>query len=121
MATVLIVDDSETLRSQLRKHLEQAQLTVLEAVDGVDGLEKYRSHPEIKLVICDVNMPNMDGMTMIEKVRQIEAGKNIPVLMLTTESGADLKARGKELGLRAWVTKPYVAETLVAAVKKLVQ
>jgi two-component system, chemotaxis family, chemotaxis protein CheY len=119
MAKILIVDDSETLRTQLRSQLEESGYTVIEGHDGVDGLEKLTAQSTVDLIICDVNMPNMDGLTMVTKVRQNDAWKTIPILMLTTETSADMKAKAKEIGIRAWVTKPYVPEKLLMAIQKV--
>lgn len=118
---ILIVDDSETLRTQLRKDLEAAQLSVLESFDGINGLETLEAHrKEIGLIICDVNMPRMDGITMCQKVHANPDFNKIPILMMTTESSAEMKAQGKAAGVLAWVTKPYVSEKLVAVIKKVI-
>jgi two-component system, chemotaxis family, chemotaxis protein CheY len=82
-------------------------------------LEKLTAQSTVDLIICDVNMPNMDGLTMVTKVRQNDAWKTIPILMLTTETSADMKAKAKEIGIRAWVTKPYVPEKLLMAIQKV--
>ncbi|MGE0525704.1 MAG: response regulator [Bdellovibrionales bacterium] len=115
----MIIDDSETLRAQLRRCLEDSGYLVVEGIDGLDGLDRIQQESVIDLIICDVNMPKMDGLTMISKLRQMDKWKATPVLMLTTESGADLKAKGKEVGVRAWVTKPYNQEALLNAIKKI--
>lgn len=120
MAKILIVDDSETLRSQLRSTLESAGHEVVEGMDGMNGLETYNQNPDVQLIICDVNMPNMDGLTMCERLTSVlPAQKKIPVFMLTTESNADMKARGKAAGVMAWITKPYAADKLLEVVKKV--
>ena len=116
---VLIVDDSETLRVQLRKDLEAGGFTVIEAFDGVHGLEVLAQNKDTKLVICDVNMPRMDGLTMCQKVHSNPDYAKIPLLMMTTESSPEMKAQGKASGVLAWVTKPYVAEKLISVVGKL--
>jgi two-component system chemotaxis response regulator CheY len=119
MAKVIVVDDSETLRFQLKKDLEGAGHNVVEAVDGADGLSKIQANPDVQLILCDVNMPNMDGLTMCSKVHQLESFKEVPIFMLTTEASAEMKARAKESGVRAWITKPYVADKLLQAVGKI--
>lgn len=119
MAKILIVDDSETLRHQLRRDLESAGHEIVEAVDGVDGLEKIRTVKDLKLILCDVNMPNMDGLTMVSKMAQGAGPGSIPIFMLTTEASAEMKARAKDCGVRAWITKPYVVEKLVGAIQKI--
>ena len=118
---ILIVDDSETVRVQLRKDLEAHQYTVIEAVDGIDGLAKLNENPDIKLIITDVNMPKMDGLAMSKKIRD-NGGTGVPIIIvMTTEMDVNLKAKGKEAGVVAWVTKPYVADKLLLAVNKLVK
>jgi two-component system, chemotaxis family, chemotaxis protein CheY len=119
MAKILIVDDSETLRTQLRKTLEEASHEVLEGYDGVNGLETLRANPDVQLILCDVNMPEMDGITMCSKVHEDDGLNKIPIFMLTTESNPEMKAKGKEVGVKAWVTKPFVATKLLAAIEKI--
>ena len=119
MAKILIVDDSETLRSQVAKELAGAGHDVIEAIHGVNGLEMLNANSGIELIICDVNMPEMDGLTMISKVHQDERFNKIPIFMLTTESSAEMKVQGKENGVIAWVTKPFVAAKLLAAIDKV--
>ena len=119
MAKILIVDDSETLRTQLKKTLEDAGHSVVEGCDGVKGLEALRSNDDIKLILCDVNMPEMDGLTMCQKVHEDDALNKIPIFMLTTESNPDMKTKGKAAGVKAWVTKPFVPEKLLTAINKI--
>lgn len=119
MAKIMIVDDSESLRDQLKKSLEGAGHQVIEGCDGVDGLEKLQANPDIRLVLCDVNMPRMDGLTMCQKARELPVFSRLPVVMLTTEANPEMKARGKEAGVLAWITKPYVESKLLAAVEKI--
>ncbi len=114
---ILVVDDSATVRQQVRLALEQANFAVLEAVDGEDGAEKILSMDDIALVICDVNMPRMNGLEMLEAV---EAGKRgLPILMLTTEGQPALMQRAKAAGAKGWVVKPFKPALLVAAIQKL--
>ena len=119
MSKILVVDDSETLRSQLKKDLEQAGHTVMEAYDGVNGLEIIQANKDTNLILCDVNMPRMDGLTMCEKVREIPELLKTPIFMLTTESNPEMKTRGKAAGVIAWITKPYVAAKLLVAIDKI--
>jgi len=121
MATILVVDDSDTLRTQLRKDLEGKGHKVLEAADGAIGLETLSKSGGVDLILCDVNMPNMDGLSMCHRVQQQAEFKGIPIFMLTTEANADLKARAKEFGVRAWITKPYMADKLLAAIEKILK
>lgn len=116
---ILIVDDSETVRVQLKKDLESQGYTVIEGVDGIDGLAKLSENPDVKLIITDVNMPKMDGLAMSKKIRD-NGGTALPIIIvMTTEMDQTLKAKGKEAGVVAWVTKPYVADKLLQAVAKL--
>jgi len=116
---ILIVDDSDTVRKQVRAALEGAGFTVVESCDGEEGLVNAKSHPDARLMISDVIMPRMDGMTMVERVRDIPELKALPVFMLTTETDAALKERGKNAGVRAWMIKPLSPEKMVIGVKKL--
>lgn len=120
MPKVMIVDDSETLRNSLAKLLIGAGVEAVEAGDGVQGIALWGVHgPDIGLIVTDYNMPEMDGITMIRKIRGLPKGAEVPVFMLTTESSPDLKASGKEVGVKAWVTKPFNDEKLIMAVKKM--
>lgn len=120
MSKILVVDDSETLRTQLQTDLAAAGYQVVLAADGFEGLDALRAHPDIKLIFCDVNMPKMDGFEMCERMLGMEIFKGIPILMLTTESSPEMKVRGKQVGVTAWITKPYIALRMLAAVRKLV-
>ena len=121
MAKILIVDDSDTLRMQLRDVLESEGHTIIEGVHGVDGLAKAQENPDIELLISDYNMPEMDGVVMCKKVRELPAFKSIPMFMLTTESTSELKALGKEVGVMAWIVKPFNEEKLKAVVQKVLK
>lgn len=119
MAKILIVDDSESLRIQLKKALQAKGHTVCEGHDGKHGLEVLKANTDTKLIICDVNMPNMDGITMCSKVKEDSSISNIPIFMLTTESNAELKEKGKKVGVKAWVTKPFDEAKLLDGVAKI--
>lgn len=119
MAKILVVDDSDTVRMQLRKDLETKGHKVLEAIDGVDGLIKLQENDGIQLVISDVNMPNMDGFAMCTKIHQDPKYQAIKIFMLTTEASALMKLKGVDAGVRAWIVKPYVTEKLLSAVEKV--
>ncbi len=121
MAKILIVDDSEAVRTQLRKDLELNGHTVNEAMDGLDGLTQIDNHSDTELIICDVNMPRMDGLSMCSRVCKDPKNSNVKVFMLTTEASAEMKARGKEAGVKAWITKPYILEKLLFAIDKVCQ
>lgn len=121
MAKILIVDDSDTLRIQLRTLLQECGHTVLEGEHGLDGLMKAKENSDINLIICDFNMPEMDGITMCRKVHELPALAQVPTFMLTTESTPELKALGKEAGIMAWIVKPFNADKLKAVVEKVLQ
>ena len=120
MALILIVDDSETHRRELEAGLSVAGHQVLHAVDGVDGLEVLAKNPAIQVIICDVNMPRMNGLAMIEKARMMAGFDKTPVVMLTTEADPALKARGAAAGVRAWATKPFDTKKLLVAIERLI-
>lgn len=113
---VLVVDDSATVRQQVAFALSQAGFTVIEAVDGIDGAEKVAATADLALVICDVNMPRMNGLEMLEAVKGIAT---TPIIMLTTEGDPALVARAKQAGAKGWIVKPFKPELLVAAARKL--
>ena len=119
MAKILIVDDSSTVRHQLRAALEEAKYTVVDAADGQNGLELLNRDKDISLVLCDINMPKMDGLTIVRKAKDKNDLVNIPILMLTTESSPEMKLKGKELGVVGWITKPFNGPKLVVAIEKL--
>ena len=119
MAQVLVVDDSSTVRNEVGDFLKSSGLTVELAVDGRDGLNKLKADPSIKLIVCDVNMPNMDGLTMAEKVRGELGNANVNIIMLTTENSPAMKERGKAAGIKGWIVKPFKGDAVLATFKKL--
>ena len=119
MATILVVDDSASLRQVVSIALKGAGYDVIEACDGKDGLSKLNGQ-KINLIVSDVNMPNMDGISMLKEVKAMPAYKFTPVIMLTTEAGEDMKKQGQAAGAKAWVVKPFKPEQMLAAVSKLV-
>jgi two-component system chemotaxis response regulator CheY len=119
MKKVLIVDDSKTVRGQVRSLLEEAGYEVAEAADGREGLEQIRRSVDLAMVLCDVQMPNMTGIAMIEELKASGLIASLPVIMLTTEAQLTLIARAKEAGAKGWIVKPFKAEHVVAAVNKL--
>jgi len=111
---ILAVDDSRTMRDMLRLALTQAGFTPHLAEDGIDGLEKLKGlTPDV--IITDVNMPRLDGFGFIDAVRTEEEWRRIPILVLTTESAAELKARAREAGATGWIVKPFDPVKLVKA------
>ena len=117
---VMVVDDSRTVRQQLGVLLADAGYEVLEASDGLEGVEKIGRTPDIAMVICDVNMPRMDGIQMLTMLREDPKTAGLLVLMLTTEGQPGLIARAKAAGARGWIVKPFKPDLLLGAVRKLV-
>ena len=116
MAKLLIVDDSTMLRDMLNYALTEGGYTdVTEAVDCVDGLAKAKL-ASYDLIITDVNMPNMDGLTLITELRKVPAYIKKPILVLTTERSDEMKAKGKAAGATGWIVKPFVPDQLLKAV-----
>ncbi|RXZ38444.1 response regulator [Oxalobacteraceae bacterium CAVE-383] len=120
MAQILVVDDSSTVRNEVGDFLTKNGLTVLLAVDGRDGLTKLKGDSAIKLVVSDVNMPNMDGLTMAEKIRSELGNSSVNIIMLTTENSPIMKERGKAAGIKGWIVKPFKGDAVLATFKKLV-
>jgi two-component system chemotaxis response regulator CheY len=112
---ILVVDDSATIRHQVRACLQAAGHSVLEAENGAIGLQKAKDYP-IDMVIVDVNMPVMNGLEMLANLRGIPGKGNVPVFVLTTESSKDLVARGKQHGATAWIVKPFKPDVLAKGV-----
>jgi len=115
----MIVDDSASLRQVVSMALKRAGYDVIEASDGNDGLKKLDGK-KIHLIVSDVNMPGMDGLTMVAEIKKMPSYKFTPIIMLTTEAGADKKAQGKSVGAKAWMVKPFKPEQMLDAVSKLV-
>jgi two-component system chemotaxis response regulator CheY len=113
---LLIVDDSTMLRDMLSYALNEGGYNdVVEAVDGVDGLEKAKS-VQYDLVITDINMPNMDGLTFVTELRKLNQYSTTPILVLTTERSDEMKTKGKAAGATGWIVKPFVPDQLLKAV-----
>lgn len=117
--TILIVDDSASVRQVVGIALRGAGYDVIEAVDGKDALTKLDGK-KIHLMISDVNMPNMDGITFVREAKKLPAYKFTPIIMLTTESNESKKKEGQDAGAKAWVVKPFQPAQMLAAVSKLV-
>lgn len=117
--TIMIVDDSASLRQVVGIALKGAGYDVIEACDGKDALAKLDGK-KIHLIISDVNMPNMDGISFVKAVKQNPSYKFTPIVMLTTETADGKKAEGQAAGAKAWVTKPFKPEQLLGVVQKLV-
>ena len=118
MATILAVDDSASMRQMVTFTLKGAGHDVVEACDGQEALDKAKTQ-QFDLVISDVNMPVMDGITLIKELRALTEYKFTPLLMLTTESGDDKKSQGKTAGATGWIVKPFNPDQLLATIKKV--
>ena len=116
-ARVLVVDDSMMVRSMVGKVLTEAGFAVTAANDGVDALAKLDQAPEVQLIVCDVNMPKMNGIELLEELRIARQNK-VPFIMLTTEDGAQVVARAKAVGANGWLVKPLKPELLLNAARK---
>jgi two-component system, chemotaxis family, chemotaxis protein CheY len=119
MKKVLVVDDSEVVRQQVGTCLAAADFKVVEAGDGIDALARLTEHPDVAIVILDINMPRMNGLEMLEELRKSGKIATLPVLVLTTEADPALVAKAKQAGAKGWVVKPLKSALLLAAVKKL--
>lgn len=116
--TVMIVDDSASMREVVGIALKSAGYGVIEGRDGKDALSKLTGQ-KVHLIISDVNMPNMDGISFLKAVKQMANYRFTPIIMLTTESGEAKKREGQAAGAKAWVVKPFRPEQLIGAVQKL--
>lgn len=119
MVKILAVDDSASMRQMVTYTLKQSGYEVTEAVDGKDALAKAKGGA-FDLVITDVNMPNMDGITLVKELRALPAFKFKPILLLTTESAPEKKQEGKKAGATGWLVKPFDPDQLINTIKKVV-
>lgn len=117
--TILAVDDSGSLRQMVVFSLKAAGYQVTEAVDGQDGLEKAKQ-ATFDLVLTDQNMPRMDGLALIRALRKLANYQHVPILMLTTESSDDMKAKGRAAGANGWLVKPFDPQRLTEVVQKVI-
>ncbi|MBF0147016.1 MAG: response regulator [Magnetococcales bacterium] len=115
---IMTVDDSSSVRQMVGLTLKGAGYDVVEAVDGQDALTKLKASP-VDMVVTDLNMPNMDGITLIKELRALPAFKFIPIVMLTTESQAGRKQEGKSAGATGWIVKPFKPPQLLEVIKKV--
>ncbi len=118
MTTIMTVDDAKTMRCMVKTILENEGYTVITAEDGLDALKKLDTN-QVDMALVDFHMPNMNGTALIRKLRQMPEHKDMPILMLTTESSQFKKDKAKELGANGWLTKPFDPTTLANAVKTL--
>jgi two-component system chemotaxis response regulator CheY len=112
---ILVIDDSMLIRKQVGSALTGAGYTVIDAADGAEALERLKLHADVSLIVCDVNMPHMNGIEFLEQLRS-----GVPVVMLTTEGQPEIVQRAKQLGAKGWILKPFKAEHLLATAKKLI-
>ena len=117
---IVVVDDSRTARQQVIMALADAGYDVIEGVDGRDCLAKIVSNPDAALIICDVNMPIMNGLEMLNALKSDHPAIQVPIIMVTTEAQLELVQQAKAAGARGWIVKPFKPHMLVAAVRKLV-
>lgn len=116
--SILVVDDASMVRRQVRTALQQLGYAVLEAADGVEGLARLDEHPDTKLIVSDIHMPNMNGMEFLERLRA--RGSTTPVIVLTAEADPEVIRRAKALGAKAWMIKPLKVDLFAAAIVKAV-
>ena len=116
--TILAVDDSSSIRQMVSFTLKSAGYEVLEAIDGMDGLEKAKAN-QIDLVLTDQNMPRMDGLTLVRNLRATPKHRATPILILTTESTDEMKGQGRAAGATGWLVKPFDPQKLIAVVRKV--
>jgi len=116
---VLVIDDSATIRHQVKAVLVPGGFEVLEACDGTEGAEAINGTADLTAVICDVNMPRMGGLEMLESIKSDPRHLALPVVMLTTEGQSELVQRAKLAGAKGWIVKPFKPELLLAAIRKL--
>lgn len=119
MARIIAVDDSASMRQMVSFTLKGAGHDVLEASDGVEALKVANAASGVDLVISDINMPNMDGISLIKELRTLAPYKFTPILMLTTESSTDKKMEGKAAGATGWIVKPFNPDQLLATIGKV--
>ena len=122
MLKILVVDDSETVRLKISQLLKQLGHKVLEAENGIVALEVLRGNPDLELCICDINMPEMDGLTFVEEVRKKnDETKDLTFFMCTTETSKAHRDRAKSLGVRGWIHKPYKDSQIIHLVEFMVK
>ena len=120
MKRILAVDDSASMRQMVVFTLKKAGYEVVDAKDGVEALEIAKGQ-SFDAVISDVNMPNMDGITLIKNLRTLPTYKFTPMLMLTTESGTEKKQEGRAAGATGWIVKPFNPDQLLAVIQKVIR
>jgi len=119
MAKIIVVDDSGSVRSYIANFLASQNIEVVTAVDGVDALNQLTKDDDIDLAFVDVNMPNMDGLSLVRKARALMPENRVTFVMLTTEFSSEMKAQAKQLGVRGWIVKPFRIEKTIGPVLRL--
>jgi two-component system chemotaxis response regulator CheY len=117
--TILVIDDSPAIRKEVAALLGAAGYAVVEAGDGLEGLARIADHPDLAMVFCDINMPNMDGIAFVEKVKGPAADDGLPIVMLTSETRAKLCRQALQKGAVGWIVKPFQPPEILATVQKL--
>jgi len=120
MRSILAVDDSASMRQMVAFTLKGAGYNVIEAADGQEALDKARGET-VDLVLTDQNMPRMDGITLVQNLRSLASYAATPILILTTESSAEMKAKGKAAGATGWLVKPFDPNKLLDVVRKVIR
>lgn len=115
---VLVVDDSQTLRKQVIRVLEELNISFVEAADGVEALERINSDSELSLILCDINMPLKSGMELLRETQTIRQERSLPMVMLTTEGKSQMVQEAKALGASGWLVKPFKKDQLILVAKK---
>lgn len=115
---ILAVDDSASMRQMVRFTLESAGYEVVQATDGMEALD-YAKGGRADLVLTDVNMPRMDGITLVKELRNLASYKGVPILVLTTEAAQETKMLGKQAGATGWIVKPFNPEQLLATIQRV--
>jgi two-component system chemotaxis response regulator CheY len=117
---ILIIDDSESIREVIASGLEMSGYNVIKGINGADGLTLLKENENISLVITDLNMPIMDGISFLKEVRSDENYKYLPIIILTTESQESKKQEARIAGATGWIIKPFSREKLIAVIKKII-
>lgn len=116
---ILVVDDSQSIRQHVRTTLAGGGFEIVEAVDGLDALQTLTTRTDIDVVICDVNMPQLDGLALLDELQAKGLMARLQVLMLTTEGQPAMMQRAKQAGAKGWIVKPFKPPLLLAAIKKI--
>jgi two-component system, chemotaxis family, chemotaxis protein CheY len=120
-AKILIIDDSASVRRQVSNILRTEGFDIIEAADGIEGSEQIRSNSDLALVLCDINMPRLNGLDMLESLSEEITKYAIPIVMLTTEGEPAAMTRARRAGARGWIIKPFKEQLLLGAVRKLTE